>query len=224
MKYDVPSGKHFMQIKNFDRSCLLCLFVLCSPPRPPPFSLPGDMHPIPLRILLLLLAFPSLVIAVDLMQCMIDFNLLSNATGGVDHQGRPVIANAAGITYKTCTEHCRVTSRYFIPGEFAKLFSSWLLPWFALISELPFGSGNYQDDFTSGEPSRRFVVALTTYKNEISCHECRVPCAGHILPRPHFPKHSVGLSKGETRPAQGQDSSGAGVDIPSANPSRSDKR
>jgi hypothetical protein len=40
--------------------------------------------------------------------------------------------------------------RSFNWREFAQLFSSWLLPWLALISQLPFGSGNYADDFLSG--------------------------------------------------------------------------
>ena len=141
-----------MQIKNSDRSGLLCSFVLCSPPHPPPFSLPGDMHPIPLRILLLLLAFPSLVIAMDFRWCILDWRLLTNATG-VDHQGRPVEAEfAVGLTYKTCTEHCgRGVKTTYNWNEFIFLSSAWVLPWLALLSRLPFSSANNRDDFISGQ-------------------------------------------------------------------------
>ena len=163
------------------------------------------MHPIPTRALLLLLTLSSLVSAVDFDSCLRVYRNDPNATGGVDSQGHLTadLTKVVGLTFEACKRYCGPTAYVYSVGELAALFSSWLIPWLALISELPFGSGNYNDDFISGEPSHRFIVALTTYKNEISCLECWVSRTARILPHPHFPKHSVGLSKGETRPAQG---------------------
>ena len=110
------------------------------------------MYPIPARNLLLLLFFSSLVAAANFTQCLGDFRNESNTTiGGVDSRGRPTSPEAAfGLTYKTCTAKCGSDAESFRWKEFAQLFSSWLLPWLALISQLPFGSGNYADDFVSG--------------------------------------------------------------------------
>jgi hypothetical protein len=119
---------------------------------PCPQSLPpGDMHPIPTRILFLLLCLSSLVAAANFTQCLEDFKNDPDATGGVDSRGHPTSpAEAVGFTYKTCTARCGTSAEIFNWREFAQLFSSWLLPWLALISQLPFGSGNYADDFLSG--------------------------------------------------------------------------
>ena len=109
------------------------------------------MHPIPPHILLLLLAFPSLVVAADFFQCIGDFNHLSNATGGVDPQGRPVSPElAVGLTYEACVGHCGRGPD--TSGANMSIFSlsAWLLPWLVLVTRLPFGSANYRDDFVSG--------------------------------------------------------------------------
>jgi hypothetical protein len=133
---------------------------ITKPGPPPTFSLPvlssppDDMHPIPTRILLLFLSFSSLVAAVDLAQCLDDFKAAANSTadGGVDSQGRPTSpVDAVGFTYKTCVEQCGSGAiESFGWNGFTRSFSSWFLPWLALISELPFGSLNYADDFASG--------------------------------------------------------------------------
>jgi hypothetical protein len=115
------------------------------------FLSPDGMHPIPIRILFLLLCLSSLVAAANFTQCLEDFRNDPDATGGVDSQGHPANpAEAVGLTYKTCTARCGTGSETFSWRMFAQLFSSWLLPWLALISQLPFGSGNYADDFVSG--------------------------------------------------------------------------
>ena len=111
------------------------------------------MNPIPTRTLLLLLFFPSLVVAANFTQCLEDFrkNFGPWATGGVNSRGQPVSpAEAVGFTYRTCTELCGTDAGEFVWGDFARSFSSWLLPWLALLSQLPFGSSNYVDDFVSG--------------------------------------------------------------------------
>jgi hypothetical protein len=142
--------------------CILAFLILsrsniyegfCSsrPHCSPRFLPSDDMHPIPTRILFLLLCFFSLVGAVNFTECLEKFRNDPNATGGVDSQGHPTSpAEAVGLTYKTCTARCGTGSETFNWRTFAQLFSSWLLPWLALISQLPFGSGNYADDFVSG--------------------------------------------------------------------------
>ena len=108
------------------------------------------MNPISVRTLLLLLFFISLVAAANFTQCLEDFKANPNATGGVDSHGHAVsAADAVGLTYRTCTERCGKASKSFSWRQFAQLFASWLLPWLALISQLPFGSGDYVDDFLS---------------------------------------------------------------------------
>jgi len=108
-------------------------------------------NPILTRTLLPLLFFSSLVAAANLTQCLEDFKQNSSAVGGVNSQGQPVSpAEAVGLTYQTCMARCGTDWETFNWREFAQLFSSWLLPWLALLSQLPFGSSNYADDFVSG--------------------------------------------------------------------------
>jgi hypothetical protein len=109
------------------------------------------MRPASARTLLLLLFFSSLAAATNFTDCLDKFRNDPTATGGVDYKGRPTSpANAVGFEYKTCKHLCGWESESFDWGRFAQLFSSWLLPWLSLLSQLPFGSGNYLDDFLSG--------------------------------------------------------------------------
>ena len=110
------------------------------------------MHSNHTRILVLLLFFSSFVAAVNFTQCLEEFRQEPDTTsGGVDYRGHQTSpANAVGLTYKTCTARCGVGAEIFTWRGFAQLFSSWLLPWLALLSQLPFGSGTYADDFVSG--------------------------------------------------------------------------
>jgi len=118
---------------------------------PPPNGI--TMNPIPVRIILLFLSLSSLVAAANFTQCLEDFKQTSNSItdGGVDSQGRPVSpADAVGLTYQTCVAWCGTGTGNFVWSDFARSFSSWLLPWLALLTQLPFGSSNYVDDFVSG--------------------------------------------------------------------------
>ena len=122
------------------------------------------MNPISARILLVLLFFTSLVAAVDFTQCLADFKTNPNATGGVDSHGHNVsAADAVGLTYRTCAERCGTSAEAFNWRQFAQAFALWLLPWLALVNQLPFGSENYVDDFVSGRYSSRssLVSSLT---------------------------------------------------------------
>ena len=172
---------------------------------PPPFPPPGNMYLIPPRILFLFLFFSSLVAASNFTQCLVDFqnNTNPNAVGGVDSKGQSTSpAEAAGLTYETCTALCGPGAESFNWREFAQLFSSWLLPWLALISQLPFGSGDRADDFISGQPSFLFIVDSTAHLDDfhtISCLERGVSRSVRILPRPNLPERPIGLSQGKTR-------------------------
>ena len=108
------------------------------------------MRPTPTRILFLLLSLASLVAAGNFTRCLEDFREDPDAIGGVDARGHPTSpAKAVGLTYKTCTALCGRRAESFNWGEFAQLFSTWLLPWLALTTQLPFCSKHY-DDLISG--------------------------------------------------------------------------
>ena len=112
------------------------------------------MDQISARILLLLLLFPSLIVATNFTQCLEDLRNDPDAVGGVDSWGNPTSpAAAVGFTYKTCTERCGSSPVPPNWWDFSQQFPSWLLPWLALVSQLPFNSGNYLDDFASSESS-----------------------------------------------------------------------
>jgi hypothetical protein len=71
--------------------------------------------------------------------------------GARDNQGLPVtnISTATAITYNLCVEACGSAPEAFSWTDFSSQFSAWLLPWLALVSQLPFGSQMRSEDFTS---------------------------------------------------------------------------
>ena len=164
-----------------------------------PLLSPDDMKPISPRVILLLLSFTSLVAAAaNFTRCLEIFKENPNATGGVDAHGRDVsAAQAVGLKYETCTQLCGRTAEKFSWRQFAQLFNSWLLPWFALVSQLPFGSTNHIDDFVSGWPSFYLIAGLITHSrtppHSISFHERWVPRFSRILPHGHLFQRSHGL-------------------------------
>ena len=158
------------------------------------------MPTVPTRPLLLLVSFSSLVVAFNVTQCLVDFKNDPNATvGGVDPRGNPTsVADAVGFTYQTCVERCGSEPEVFHWDTFTQLFASWLLPWLALISGLPFHSGSYMDDFISGVPSFPLILGLDAHQIPFSrpksYHERRIPRLGRVHPRPHLPQHSPRVS------------------------------
>ena len=118
------------------------------------------MRPTPIYILLLLFLSSLVVARTNFTRCLEDFRNDLNATGGVDYKGYPTTpAQADGITYKTCKARCGLGSESFDWRKFTQSFATWLLPWLALISQLPFGSGNPVDDLVSSQ----FSSSLNTY-------------------------------------------------------------
>ena len=92
------------------------------------------------------------VAATNFTQCLIDFRN-NSATGGVDYNGMPVTdsGDAVGLTYEACVDWCGTGKESFNWSVFSQQFSAWLLPWLALVSQLPFGAGNRLDNLISGE-------------------------------------------------------------------------
>jgi len=84
--------------------------------------------------------------AVNFADCFVNFRSnASNVTGLVYADGSPVvntsdIMNAAGFTYETCVSVCGSHTETPTWANISQQFSAWLLPYLALISQLPFGS------------------------------------------------------------------------------------
>ena len=121
------------------------------------------------KIGIVLLLLP-VVSAVDFDTCLTDVRQgMWGTIGGTDNRGHPVsnIANATAITYDLCIRACGATSEPFVWSEFSQQFSSWLLPWLALVSQLPFGANDKLDNLVSvlltvGSPTlAAYSLALT---------------------------------------------------------------
>jgi len=72
--------------------------------------------------------------------------------GKVDYRGKPLplsTSNATAITYNLCVAQCGTSQKPFRWTVFSQQFVCWLLPWLALISQLPFGSNDKLDNFES---------------------------------------------------------------------------
>ena len=103
------------------------------------------------------LAFLSLFFlsasATNFTQCLIKFRGSNATEGGTDYHGRhvPDPRDAVALTYNACLNWCGGGWESFNWTVFSQQFSAWLLPWFALISQLPFGAESQLDNLISGE-------------------------------------------------------------------------
>ena len=107
---------------------------------------------------------PSLflsVAATNFTQCLTDFQN-GTAVGGVDYDGQLVSnpRDAVGLTYDACRVSCGTGHEKFDWSVFAQQFSAWLLPWLALVSQLPFGAEIRLDNLISGEPQPALVYFI----------------------------------------------------------------
>ncbi|KAG2157264.1 hypothetical protein DEU56DRAFT_896932 [Suillus clintonianus] len=104
--------------------------------------------------LLLLVHYVEKVAALNWTQCLFDIKMNANATqslvGLLNGNGDPVsnIDDATAISYSMCTSFCG-TRQDFYMSVFSQDFSSWLLPYLALISQLPFGAQYRLDNLMS---------------------------------------------------------------------------
>ncbi|KDR68501.1 hypothetical protein GALMADRAFT_146176 [Galerina marginata CBS 339.88] len=65
--------------------------------------------------------------------------------GKTDNHGRPLppsATSATAITYDLCLSQCGGAQEPFQWNTFSQHFTSWLLPWLALVSQLPFGAND----------------------------------------------------------------------------------
>lgn len=92
--------------------------------------------------------------AVNLEQCLErvkNGEFGTGRIGGTDNQGNILedVRNATGVTYKLCVDACGAGQEPFHWSVFSQQFSSWLLPWLALVSQLPFGPKDKLDNLES---------------------------------------------------------------------------
>ncbi|KAJ7661854.1 hypothetical protein B0H17DRAFT_1337114 [Mycena rosella] len=79
--------------------------------------------------------------------CLAKFKVLRAAggqeTGGMDNHGNPVsIVNATAMSYALCIQTCGTGPIFRAWSIFSQRFSTWLLPFLALVCQLPFGANN----------------------------------------------------------------------------------
>jgi hypothetical protein len=98
-------------------------------------------------VFLLLLAPLRGVYAENFTACFFDFKNevgqnFVDATGLVNATGGQVsnITEAKGMTYRACLARCGLQTEVPIWANISQQFGAWLLPYLALISQLPFGS------------------------------------------------------------------------------------
>jgi hypothetical protein len=112
------------------------------------------------RLLLFFFQAFSPLLAVDastnFTQCLADITSgLYNATaigieGSLDNFGNRVpYQSTTAISYDLCKLACGSGPEPFTWTVFSAQFSAWLIPWLALVSQLPFGSQMRTDDFMS---------------------------------------------------------------------------
>ncbi|KAK1230946.1 hypothetical protein PQX77_005920 [Marasmius sp. AFHP31] len=106
----------------------------------------------------------------DFSQCL---SLVRNNTfgphAGMDnHGGFPTnVSDATAIPYEVCIERCGTGPTAFDWSPFAQEFSAWLLPYLALLSQLPFGAHDRWDNLiavllTVGSPAiAAYSIVLT---------------------------------------------------------------
>ncbi|KAF7315807.1 hypothetical protein MIND_00096800 [Mycena indigotica] len=128
------------------------------------------------RALLILLSFTATLAraSVDFATCI---NQVRNGTfghvGGTDNKGNPVqnISDATAVTYDLCLKACGAGAAPFVwnifSQQFSKSNSAWLLPFLALMAQLPFGATDKLDNVVAvllsvGSPTlAAYSLALT---------------------------------------------------------------
>ncbi|KAF8996102.1 hypothetical protein BDQ17DRAFT_1250080 [Cyathus striatus] len=89
-----------------------------------------------------LLSVPSRA-SVDFKSCLL--NVTQDCCGPIGLNSLCYHVNASeatAISYENCLKYCGVGQEPFQWTAFSQQFSSWLLPWLALISQTPFGSND----------------------------------------------------------------------------------
>jgi hypothetical protein len=132
--------------------------------------------------LLLLAHAARQVAAVNFTQCLNiivqNADATNNLSGLLNGEGQPVsnASDAKAISYWLCTSACGSGPEPFQWSVFSQEFSAWLLPFLALISQLPFG-GQYRLDnlmsalLTVGSPVIAGYSLIVTLLNSCWIHQ-----------------------------------------------------
>ncbi|ESK91581.1 hypothetical protein Moror_2499 [Moniliophthora roreri MCA 2997] len=131
---------------------------------------------------LLLISFISLstnavIASTNFSLCLAEIIQNNNNTSSpwfnklLDHNGVPVPLNdtsrGKSISYKTCVDACGHGQERFQWSTFSQEFSAWLLPYLALLSQLPFGAQDKLENLSSvlltlGSPTlAAYSIAIT---------------------------------------------------------------
>jgi hypothetical protein len=113
--------------------------------------------------------------------CKDNFLNQSNTTGAVDLYGNPVssILDAQGMTYATCYALCGDGWQPDSWLTVSAYLATWLLPWIALVGQLPFQTRNWKHDCLSaclmtGTPILAMHSLILTLSNSMWIHKrCR---------------------------------------------------
>ena len=152
-----------------------CLFLRCvsiSSHRPTKLTILEPKQPF--ALLLLWLSFCTVAFGgPDFPTCL--QNVLSSRSldGTVDTNGNPTTNTdlITGLTYDRCVADCGPGSVDFNWYTFSRNFISWLVPWLALISQLPYGTRDALSNFvavilTVGSPTlAAYSLALAIISN-----------------------------------------------------------
>jgi hypothetical protein len=120
-------------------------------------------------VVALVIGFTPTTSAVKFHQCLDAINKMT-INGKTDNHGNllpPSTSNATAITYDLCVSQCGDGQEPFQWRIFSQQFSSWQLPWLALVSQLPFGANDKLDNLESmlltlGSPTlAAYSLALT---------------------------------------------------------------
>ena len=129
----------------------------------------------PLAVLVLLVSFCVVAFGAgpDFSACLQNVLNSGSLEGTVDTNGNPTtnISLITGLTYDRCVADCGSGPSDFDWPTFSQEFTSWLLPWLALISQLPYGTRDTLSNFlavilTVGSPTlAAYSLALAVISN-----------------------------------------------------------
>ncbi|KAJ7807301.1 hypothetical protein B0H14DRAFT_2873741 [Mycena olivaceomarginata] len=89
----------------------------------------------------------------------------------MNNHGQSVnVANATAMSYALCVQTCGTGPHFHSWNVFSQRFGTWLLPFLALVSQLPFGANNRLDNFMSimlnvGSPTLGAYSVILTLLN-----------------------------------------------------------
>lgn len=115
---------------------------------------------------------PAIVAKTNFDVCLANVRAgLYGQDGALDNYGNPIsFANATAVSYDLCKSACGTGPESFVWAVFSAQFSAWLLPWLALVSQLPFGSQLRSDNvmsvlLTVGSPALAGYSLILTVLN-----------------------------------------------------------